>query len=133
MDSLHNMPPAAPYGTINIAVAGLGRMGKRHAKTLLYRVPHARLVAVCSNDEKELAWAREFFKSDDKKAEIKVFGDYSEMLEHPGLQAVWVSTSTNVHAPQTLEAIAKGLHVLCEKPISQKLEEVRDRPSPFSL
>ncbi|KAF2493544.1 NAD(P)-binding protein [Lophium mytilinum] len=119
------MSPTAPYGKINIAVAGLGRMGKRHAKTLLYRVPHANLVAVCSNDAKELEWAREFFKSDEKKTEIKVFDSYAEMIELPGLQAVWVSTSTNVHAPFTLQAIAKNLHVLCEKPISQRLEEAR--------
>ncbi|OCK76107.1 NAD(P)-binding protein [Lepidopterella palustris CBS 459.81] len=119
------MPSKAPYGKLNIAIAGLGRMGKRHAKTLLYRVPHANLVAVCSTDERELQWAREFFKNGDKKAEIQVFDSYSNMLELPGLQAVWVSTSTNVHAPQTTEAINKGLHVLCEKPLSQNLDEAR--------
>lgn len=128
MDSLHNMPPKAPYGKLNIAVAGLGRMGKRHAKTLMYRVPQANLAAVCSKDEKELEWARQFFGAD---GAVKVFDDYDTMIQLPGLQAVWVSTSTNVHALQTTAAVKKGLHVLCEKPLSQNLEEVRRRfPQP---
>ncbi|KAG9515515.1 NAD binding Rossmann fold oxidoreductase, partial [Aureobasidium melanogenum] len=115
------MPPKAPSTRLNIAVVGLGRMGKRHAKTLLYRVPHAALVAVCSNDETELEWAREFFKD----SNIEVFSSFDDMLGKDGLQAVWVSTSTNVHASMTTACIKKGLHVLCEKPISQDLEEAR--------
>ncbi|KAK7626363.1 hypothetical protein IWX50DRAFT_676550 [Phyllosticta citricarpa] len=40
------------------------------------------------------------------------------MLEQPGLQAVWVSTSTDLHAQVTTAAIHKNLDVLCEKPLS---------------
>lgn len=122
MDSVHNMPPKGPSTRINIAVVGLGRMGKRHAKTLLYRVPHANLVAVCSIDPTELSWARSFFSN----GAIKVFDSYDEMIAMPSLQAVWVSTSTNMHAPQSIAAIKKGLHVLCEKPVSQNMDEVRE-------
>lgn len=120
MDSLHNMPPKAPSRRLKIAVVGLGRMGKRHAKTLVYRVPHAVLSAVCSNDETELNWAREFFKD----SEVEVFSSFDEMIKKDGLEAVWVSTSTNVHAMMTTACVEKGLHVLCEKPISQQLDEV---------
>ncbi|TIA52207.1 NAD binding Rossmann fold oxidoreductase [Aureobasidium pullulans] len=122
MDSLHNMPSKAPSTKLSIAVVGLGRMGKRHAKTLMYRVPHANLVAVCSNDETELKWAREFFKD----SNIEVFASFDQMIEKEGLQAVWVSTSTNVHASMTTACINKNLHVLCEKPVSQNLQEARD-------
>jgi len=125
MDSLQNMPPHAPTKTLNIAVVGLGRMGKRHVKTLLYRCPYAALVAVCTNDEKELSWAREFFGNGEKA--VKVFDDYDDMIKLSGLEAVWVSTSSNMHAPMTIKAIHKGLHVLCEKPLSQNLDEVNTR------
>jgi predicted dehydrogenase len=46
------------------------------------------------------------------------------MLGHRGLHAVWISTSTDVHASQSLAAIAKGIHTLCEKPLSTDLAEV---------
>lgn len=108
---------------LNIAVAGLGRMGKRHVHTLSSRVPRANVVAVCSTWDNELEWAREAYKDTD----IQVFPTYEEMVNMPGLDAVWVSTSTDVHASQTLGAIEKGLHVLCEKPLSTDLAEVRKR------
>lgn len=35
-----------------------------------------------------------------------------------------MSTSTDVHSSQSLAAIDKGLHVLCEKPLSTDMAEV---------
>lgn len=107
---------------VSIAVSGLGRMGKRHVRSLLNRVPHARVVAVCSTEQLELEWAENEYK----EWGIKVYDSYDKMIQHQGLQAVWVSSSTDVHASQTLSAIEKGLHVLCEKPLSTDIEEVRD-------
>lgn len=56
---------------------------------------------------------------------IAVYDSYDKMLQHEGLEAVWISTSTDVHASQSIDAIGKGLHVLCEKPLSTNLDEVR--------
>lgn len=106
-------------GVLNIPVAGLGRMGKRHARTLMNRVRRANLVAVCSVDAHEVIWAKRYFPR-----HVTVYSSYEEMIAHPDLQAVWISTSTNVHAQQTLDAIAKNLHVLCEKPLALSLGEV---------
>ncbi|KIW89782.1 uncharacterized protein Z519_09939 [Cladophialophora bantiana CBS 173.52] len=107
---------------LNIAVAGLGRMGKRHVATLLNRVTRARVAAVCSAAPHETEWARA--NEDYIDFGIKVYDSYEDMLNHPGLQAVWISTSTDVHASQTIKAVEKGLHVLCEKPLSTDLNEV---------
>lgn len=107
---------------VTIAVVGLGRMGRRHVHNLNHRVLHARVVGVCTTDANELAWAR----SNPEYAElgIQVFDDYQKMISMSGLQAVWISTSTDVHASQSLVAIEKNLHVLCEKPLSTDLREV---------
>jgi myo-inositol 2-dehydrogenase/D-chiro-inositol 1-dehydrogenase len=96
--------------------------GKRHVHTLLYRVPRARIVAVCSSLEHEVEWAKENLEY--KEFGITVYNNYDEMLNHTDLQAVWVSTSTDVHSSQSLAAIDKGLHVLCEKPLSTDMAEV---------
>lgn len=123
---------------VNIAVAGLGRMvfdkpvfdpsadikqGKRHVHTLLSHVPRAIVVAVCSTEPHEIQWAKE--NAEYKYYGIKVYESFDAMLNHPGLEALWISTSTDVHASQTLAGIEKGLHVLCEKPLSTDLQEVR--------
>lgn len=96
--------------------------GRRHVQNLIYRVPRASVVAVCSTEPHELEWARGF--EEYKEFNVTVYDSYEAMLSHPGLQAVWISTSTDVHASQTMGAIRKGLHVLCEKPLSTKMEEV---------
>lgn len=107
--------------------------GRRHVQNLIYRVPRASVVAVCSTEAHELEWARAF--EEYKEFNVTVYDSYEAMLSHPGLQAVWISTSTDVHASQTMGAIKKGLHVLCEKPLSTKMDEVRaqafDQASPL--
>ncbi|KAK3639964.1 hypothetical protein LTR56_012138 [Elasticomyces elasticus] len=108
---------------VQIAVVGLGRMGKRHVHTLLHRTPHAQVVAVCSNQPHEIEWAEQ--NQEYKTFGIKLYHDYDQMLEQDGLQAVWISTSTDVHSSQTLAAMKRGKHVLCEKPLSTDLEEAQ--------
>ena len=83
---------------VSIGVVGLGRMGKRHVHTLLNRTPRAEVVAVCTNLPHELEWARNNTEYQDFG--IAVYEHYEDMLKHPGIQAVWVSTSTDVHATQ---------------------------------
>lgn len=116
----------SPRQQISIAVVGLGRMGKRHVHTLLHRVSNAKVIAVCTTDPREIAWGES--NPEYQSYGIQVFDDYEKMISVPGLQAVWVSTSTNVHAAQTLAAVEKDLHVLCEKPLSTDLDEVSSSP-----
>lgn len=95
-------------------------MGARHANHFLHRTPRAELVAAFTPDKKELAWAKENLEP----WGVKIYTDYDEMLKHEGLEAVCVATVTTVHAEQTIKAIEAGKHVLCEKPLSTKLDEV---------
>lgn len=86
-------------------------------------MPRARVVAICSSTPEEVQWAKD--NGEYNEFGIAVYDKYEDMLEHSGLQAVWISTSTDVHAIQSLSAIDKGLHVLCEKPLSTDLDEVQ--------
>ncbi|KAF2190876.1 NAD(P)-binding protein [Zopfia rhizophila CBS 207.26] len=103
---------------LKIAVSGLGRMGARHANHFLHRTPRAELVAAFSPDPKEIAWAKEHLEP----WGVTLYKNYEEMLKHEGLEAVSIATVTTVHAEETIKAIEAGLHVLCEKPLSTKLE-----------
>jgi predicted dehydrogenase len=47
----------------------------------------------------------------------KVYFDHREMLADPEIQAVDVCTPTHTHLALSLDAIAAGKHVLCEKPL----------------
>jgi myo-inositol 2-dehydrogenase / D-chiro-inositol 1-dehydrogenase len=107
---------------LNVAVAGLGRMGARHATHFLERTPRANLVAAfCPADApNEIAWAREHLEP----YGVKLYHDYDAMLRHHGLEAVVIATVTTVHAEQAIKAINANKHVLCEKPLSTSVEVV---------
>jgi myo-inositol 2-dehydrogenase/D-chiro-inositol 1-dehydrogenase len=107
------------HASLNCGIAGLGRLGKRHATMLARQVPGATLVAACSPVADELAWAREAL------GVAHTFDDYDAMLAHPGLGAVFLVTPTSLHADQIVAGLEAGKHVFSEKPTALDLESCR--------
>ena len=104
---------------LQIALAGLGRMGKRHALHFHTLTPRADLIAASSPDDAEIAWAARNLEG------VRLYKSFDEMLEEESsLQAVVIASATTVHAEQAIKAIQKGKHVLCEKPLSTSVEVV---------
>ena len=103
--------------TLKIGIAGLGRLGKRHAENLARRVNRARLVAACSLVPQELDWAKE---------ELGIEGlyeDFGKMIAEADLDAVFIASSSAAHANQIIQGLNAGLHVFCEKPMGISVEE----------
>jgi myo-inositol 2-dehydrogenase/D-chiro-inositol 1-dehydrogenase len=98
--------------TLNVSIAGLGRMGRRHAEQLALRTRGARLVAACSPLESERHWAR------DELGVSALYEDFTAMLRDPQVQAVAIVTPTTLHAEQTIGALQAGKHVFIEKPLA---------------
>ena len=100
---------------LNSAVLGI-----RHARHFATLTPQAELIAVSSPVQAELDAAKKEFES------VRTYLDFDEMLKQESkLQAVVVASATAAHAEQAIKAIQKGLHVMCEKPISTSAEVVR--------
>ncbi|PRD67737.1 oxidoreductase [Malikia spinosa] len=97
---------------LRVGIAGLGRLGKRHAEQLARHTPGARLVAACSPVAEELDWARETL------GVPRLYADYAELLADPEIDAVVLVTPTTLHADQTSAALRAGKHVFVEKPLS---------------
>ncbi len=107
-----------PKGKVRIGIAGLGRLGKRHAANLA-SLPNVRLAAACSLVDEELEWARS------ELALEALYTSYEEMVASGQIDAAFIVSSSAVHAKQSILALEKGLHVFCEKPIGVNVEECR--------
>ncbi len=104
-------------GKVRVGIIGLG-IGTHHARWYSDS-PYAQVTALCDVNEELLKLrAKEF-------GVARTFTDYAKMLAEVELDAVSVCTPNYLHAPVTIEALGRGLHVLCEKPLALTAKEVR--------
>lgn len=97
---------------LNVGIAGLGRLGKRHAQQLARNTPGARLVAACSPVAAELDWARQTL------GVTRCHESLDAMLADADIDAIVLVTPTTLHADQTCACLRAGKHVFVEKPLS---------------
>ena len=103
--------------TINIGVIGLGRMGQIYSKHVAQRIEHARLVAVCDVAGDAAATLAGQFTG------VTAYTDYHDLLAHPDLHAVLVTTPTSTHAEVVIAAAQAGKAIFCEKPTALTLAD----------
>jgi len=103
---------------IGVLVAGAGRMGAYHARTLQGRVAGARVAAVVDTDPATAeALGRELG--------VPAFTDAQAALGAGGVQAVVVATPSATHDTWIGQAARAGLPVFCEKPLATDVEAAR--------
>ena len=56
---------------------------------------------------------------------VRVWASLDEALADPRVHAVYVGTPVFLHAPQTIQSLRAGKHVLCEKPMAMNEAEAR--------
>ncbi len=103
---------------IRIALAG-GGFGSKVALPVYSELDEFELVGVWSRRSER---AREL--AEDAGVELGT-SDFEELLSAPGLEAVHVATPVVTHLPFAVAAAERGLHVLCEKPLADNLEDAR--------
>ncbi|CEJ15027.1 Putative 4,5-dihydroxyphthalate dehydrogenase [bacterium YEK0313] len=100
--------------SLRVGVIGCGVMGKNHARVFA-ELPGITLVGVADPDAEQVKFVTSRLGC----------GGYSSLsaLLDAGIDALTIAAPTQLHTPIALEAIARGVHVLVEKPIAQSVEE----------
>lgn len=99
--------------SLNVGVIGVGTMGERHCR-VYSGLPHVRLAGIFDvNAERGRAVAAEYGTRHYETSE--------QLL--PELDAVSIATTTPTHFSLAMKALAHGLHVLVEKPITTTIQE----------
>jgi predicted dehydrogenase len=114
---IHYQKNISSNDRINVAVIGMGIMGNNNTNTAL-KVPGIQLVAACDLYSGRLERAKELHGAD-----IFVTNDYRKILDRKDIDAVIIATCDQWHARITKEALQKGKHVYCEKPMVHYINE----------
>lgn len=102
---------------IRIGVIGYGVQGHFDLDTAL-KVPGVELAGICDLYTGRLENAKERFGND-----LYTTRNYKDLLDKKDIDAVLICTHDVWHARITLDALAKGKHVYCEKPMVYKIAE----------
>lgn len=111
---------SAQNGKLNHACIGVGGMG-RHDLQMFRDHPRVKIVALCDVDENNLKKAAEAVPG------ARTYTDWRELLKKEGdaIDSVNVSVPDHNHFAISYEAIRKGKHVYCQKPMCHDVAEVR--------
>jgi len=102
---------------VRIGIIGTGNIADRHAVGYLANKDKCELTAVCNIHRKK---AEDFAERFGVK---KIYKDYKRMLKGDVVDAVSICLPNYMHATATVEALANGKHVLCEKPMATNIED----------
>ena len=108
---------------LDIAVIGTGVQGRILIESCL-RIPEVRIAAVCDIWEYSQRYASQYLKK--YGYDVNVYEDYRELLsKEKGLDAAIVATPDWMHAEHANACMDAGLHVYCEKEMSNSLDKAK--------
>ena len=102
---------------VKVGIVGLGRLGKKYAEDLVFRIHNADLLAACSLSEEERAFASNTLKVPN------VFREYSKMIELEEVDTIFVVSPTTLHVDHIIQALEAGKNVFSEKPLGIELSK----------
>lgn len=97
---------------VRVGVVGTSEWSDSMYLPALQSHPQAELAAICGRNRG---------RADEIAAKYdipKVFTDYEEMINEPGLEAIIVGSPDDLHYEITMQALSADLHVLCDKPLA---------------
>jgi len=109
--------PFTSADKIRLGVIGFGVQGHFDLRSAL-KVPGVELAGICDLYTGRIQNAKELYGD-----QLYTTRNYKDLLDRPDIDAVIIATHDVWHAKITLDALAKGKHVYCEKPMVYKISE----------
>lgn len=99
---------------LNWLVIGVGDITIRRVIPAIQAEPRSKLHSIVTRDVAKAA-----------PYDARVWTSLDEALKDPEINAVYVGTPVFLHAPQAIQSLQTGKHVLCEKPMAMNETEAR--------
>jgi predicted dehydrogenase len=104
--------------TIRWGILGAAKFAREHMGPAIHAAHGAELVALATSDPAKAEGFRAFCPS------LQVHASYEALLADPGIDVVYIPLPNHLHVEWTLKALRAGKHVLTEKPIALKAEDI---------
>ncbi len=101
-------------------VLGASKFALEHLTPAIQLAKSNRFTALASGSKEKVAAFVQL------EPEIKLYESYDELLADDGTDAVYIPLPNTMHVDWTIRAIKSGKHVLCEKPIAMRAEEINE-------
>ncbi|MGB3480231.1 MAG: Gfo/Idh/MocA family oxidoreductase [bacterium] len=103
---------------LNVAVIGVGNMGKHHAR-VYSELPNVRLAAVVDSNAR-------IGKAIANKFKCNYYRNFIQLLKKEKLNAVSIAVPTSLHKKLAIACINEGIAVLIEKPIADSVKSAHE-------
>ena len=110
--------------TVRFGIVGVGNQGSSYIKNIFNKgeIKNATVTAVCDTNPKKT----EAIKNELQGKNVKYYDDYVKMLDDGVCDAVMVETPHYLHPEIVKACLARGIHVICEKPAGVYADQVRE-------
>jgi len=98
---------------LNVGLAGVGHISKAHIP-VWQSMENVCLSALCSRNTQAM----------EPYGDVRKYTDYDTMLREEKLHIVDICVPTFLHREYAVKAMEMGCHVICEKPVSLRKEDI---------
>jgi len=99
-------------------VMGAATFARKHMARAIHAAEGAQLVALATSTPEKALGFQAFAPG------LRLHDDYNALLADPDIDAVYIPLPNHLHVSWALQAAEAGKHVLCEKPIAMRANEI---------
>ncbi len=115
--SQSHVPRSTVIAPVRLALIGLGNMGMAHLEIFKSLEPQAR---ICALADSHVPFAK---RAAERVPAAAIFHDPLDCVNNADVDAVVVATADDTHHGIVAACIARGLFVLCEKPLTTSADQ----------
>ena len=109
---------------VRVGIIGLGNQGTHYMAGLFNpgKIPNGVVTALCDNNPAKI----EIMKTRTQGQDIAYFDNYIDMLDSGLCDMVMVVVPHYFHPEMVMEALKRGIHVICDKPAGVYTKQVKE-------